>query len=423
MILFFILFMASLAALNYSVSRAVGYPPVIFAILWTVLLSGIFLSGDFFYPISEVTLALYSLGAFMFSVGGLLVYSIYQNRPATDLPDNPRNTSYTNRIFDISLIVLLISFPFYWRHLQQLGTALDIEDFWIGLRVQTSSGDESEAGFGIYAYLAAFSTFISLAAYYENDGTRYQRLRAYALILVSLTYHVLTASRLAAMITVFGVIGVTLVRHGGIRVRSLIIGLLIFVLIFTVPAVLLGKGGSRDNNISENASSLTESLKIYSLGGLVAMNDVVIHPENVESNWRSLRFFTTVANSMGANYDLPTSNLDYTLTPQPTNVYTIYFPYFQDYGWFGTAVILFILGSFTTWVYILAINGDPQASVLYGLIFAVLLLSGASEPFLTSISYWIQAFIFTFLMFKLPILWKRDKSIPADTLQSTLPLS
>ncbi|MBK5225501.1 MAG: oligosaccharide repeat unit polymerase [Thermoleophilia bacterium] len=423
MILFCIIFMASLAAFNFKVTRILYYPPTFFAALWAALLFALFISGDFFYPISDLTLVLYSLGVFMFSMGGLLVFSLYPNRPRTNMSGNPRDISFTNRFLDLGLLVLLLAFPFYWRYLQQIGAASGFEDFWIGLRTQTGSGEQGNMGFGIYAYLTAFSTFISLAAYYVNDGTLYQRFRAYALIAVSLTYHVLTVSRLGAMITIFGIVGVTLVRYGRIRIRSLIVGIIIFVLIFSVPALLLNKGGSRETDISENVVSLTENFKVYVLGGLVAMDEVVIHPESIESNWRSLRFFITIANRLGSNFDLGSSNLDFTLTPLPTNVYTIYFPYFQDYGWAGTAFIMFILGAFTTRVYILAINGDPQAAVLFGLIFGSLILSCASDLFMISISYWIQAYVFTFLLFKLPLYWRDHESIPSDTFQKIRPLS
>ncbi|MHB1055056.1 MAG: O-antigen polymerase [Thermoleophilia bacterium] len=418
MIFLFITFILFVAAFNNWVTHSIYYPPTLFALLWATLLLALFLSGDFFYPIADVTLLLYSIGVFMFSIGGLLVISIYPNRPRPNRSDNPCVFSFTNRFLDIGLLVLLLALPFYWRFLQALGTASGIDDFWFGLRVQTSSGEQGSAGFGIFGYLAAFSTFISLAAYYVNNGTHYQRFRAYTLIVVSLTYHVLTASRLGAIITIFGIVGVTVIRYGRIRLKSLIIAIIVFILIFSVPAVVLKKGGSQENDISENAVSLTESFKVYVLGGLVAMNEVVIDPESIDSSWRSLTFFTTIANRMGSNLHLPSSNLDYTLTPLPTNVYTIYFPYFQDYGWAGTAFIMLILGSLTTWVYILAINGDSSAAVLYGILFGCLLLSCATEPFMTSLSYWIQAFIFTFLMFKLPRYWQGQILVPTNTIQN-----
>ena len=423
MIIFFVIFMATLTVFNFMVTRSIYYPATFFTALWTVYLSALFLSGDFFYSISDMTCAIYSLGVFMFSSGSLLVFFIYQKKPATELPVSKRDTTFANRCLDIGLVVLLLAFPFYWRHLQQLGTIMDIEDFWISLRAQTSSGDKSAEGFGIFAYLAALSTFLSWAAYYENNGTLYKRFRAYSIISVSLAYHVITVSRLGAMITVFGLIGITVVRNGRIRLKSLLLGITIFVLIFSAPALILNKGGSLDSSISENIVSISESFQLYALGGLVAFDDVVNHPDNIESNWYSLRFFTTIANSLGANYDLPPSTLEYTLTPLPTNVYTIYFPYYEDYGLIGIVIIMFIMGALTTFVFIWALNGGPQAGVLYGLIFASLILTSVSEPFLTTISYWIQAIAFTYFIYKLPYLWHSRESTQMLTRKDALPLS
>ncbi|MHB8792312.1 MAG: O-antigen polymerase [Thermoleophilia bacterium] len=424
MLIFFIILMVSIAALNFLVTKSFRYPPSYFAVIWAIFLFALLISDNFFYPVSLKTLTIFTLANVMFSLGGLLVISMYQNnRKATALIRNPRDTLFVKRFLDISLLLLLLSLPIYWQHLQQLSTNLAIEDFWISLRTQTASGDSSEQGFGIFAYLTAFSTFIAIAACYENNGSPFMRLRAYALITISLIYNVLTVSRLGAVVTIFGVIGVILIRDGRIKIRTLLIGFIVFSLVFSVPAMILKKGGSLENDISENTATIFESFQLYSLGGLVAFDSAVDSRENIETNWLSLRFFSTLANSFGADFDPPSLILDYAFTPQPTNLYTMFFAYYFDFGFAGLAVLMFIFGALTTWIYLRAINGDAQAAILYGLIFASLLLSSANEPFLTTISYWMQAILFTFVFYKLPLYWNNGDSSPDHSRSETLLLS
>jgi len=93
----------------------------------------------------------------------------------------------------------------------------------------------------------------------------------------------------------------------------------------------------------------------------------------------------------------------YTDTPLPTNVYTIYYTYFLDYGYLGVFILMFIIGIFSSLVFKRAyIKKEKIYIFLYGMVFAGLIISCANEFFFTTVSYWIQAIIFLYIIYRFP---------------------
>lgn len=405
----FIVIFFLLSLLNLRLVRSVLYPPFIFSALWTVLLTLLLLSGDAFYPLSATSLFLQFLGILSFSAGGVLAM-LNAGTAGRQASDRHETSSLVSLFITGGFVILLVALPFYLRFLTGVQNIAGLEDFWVAIRWQTSSNPEGQTSFGIFSYINAFATFLSLAALYEMDKSLKSRLKTVAVISVTLLFHILTVSRLGAMITIFGLVGLALIRPGKAPVKQIAVLALIFIMIFSIPAVLLGRGGSVDYSVAENVTGITESFQVYTLGGLVAFDNFVKDDSIVEIDWMTLRFFALVGNQMGAGIKLDSMVLEATATPSLTNVYTTFLPYYNDYGWPGIAFFSAVAGFITTWVFRSATREDHQFGVLYGLVFAALLLTSANEPFYTSISYWIQAFVFTFIFFKLPDIMTRQRT-------------
>ena len=178
--------------------------------------------------------------------------------------------------------------------------------------------------------------------------------------------------------------------------------------VFTVPAVLLNKGGNPLKSVGENASGVLESLRHYTVSGLVAFNDVV-EDANVLPRWSSLRFFFALGRDLGLDVDVPPIVLPFAPTPALTNIYTIYGTYLADFGLIGVGVLLTLHGFVVTMLYQAAIRGRPEAVILFGLAIAALAVSAAADSFLVALSYWIQAVLCTLAVYRWPLL-ARDRS-------------
>ncbi|HHV61378.1 MAG TPA: oligosaccharide repeat unit polymerase [Firmicutes bacterium] len=409
MIVVFAIMLAMLACINACIARSFLYPPAVFAALWSGLLFALAVSGDVFYTISPETMLVYLLGATAFSMGGFIALVLWRDRSDPRPILSPSRRAFVRRMLGIGLILLTLAFPFYWHRLQRLSAESDFTNFWVGVRYQIAYGE----GLGVFGYLIALARFLALIAFYENDGSRTGRTLTFAIIVLAFIYDLLTVARVGLYALIFGLIGISWMRSRRVTLKPLLAGIAAFLPAFAGAAVVLGKGGNVNATVTENLAGVLRSLQVYALGGLVAFDKVVRDPWSFQGpRITTLRFFFAVANALGAHFDLPRVIPQYTMTPAPTNVYTIYFSYFLDYGWVGVGIIMFILGNITARLYQAAARGNPQAVILYGVMFWSLMVSCAAEGFFISLSYWIQAVLYTFLLYHWPLSWGRYGRLP-----------
>lgn len=382
----------SLIYINYYVSKSFLYPPTIFVTLWSLALFFLILSGDFFYPISEYTLLIFTCGSVALSLGGLFAMQ-YRYRVVHHVCDR------TSKILDVILIFLIIIFPFYIIRLRELSEMSGIDIFFVGLRAQTSTGLKEDEGFGIFGYIGAIANFSALAAFSETFRLSYSKRKAWCLLIIAFLFNLASGGRVGAYVLLFSLALVYMLKKG-IKLKMVFITVFTFILAFSVPAALLGKGASLESSLSENVTTAIESLHIYTLAGLVAFDQAILNPGEIASNNRTFMFFFALFKAVGFDINLGSSNLDYIGTPWLTNVYSIYFPYYSDFGLPGLVAIMFLLGFFLTVFYRFAILGGPEFIFFYGLSSGLLLLTLSSEPFLTGLSYLIQAMIFVLILYK-----------------------
>ena len=89
---------------------------------------------------------------------------------------------------------------------------------------------------------------------------------------------------------------------------------------------------------------------------------------------------------------------EYVWVPLPTNVYTIFQPYFEDFKYKGVAFFAMFLGVVSGWLYRLSRNGNGFGKCGYSLMVYVLALQFFQENFFISIVHVIQFFFFIYLM-------------------------
>ena len=414
--------LAALAAINRCIAGSWLYPPALYSAYWSGLLIALYASGDAFYPISLTTVMLLFLGKLAFSLGGLLVLFSLGRRSWSRLPNpDPRRKIIVRHILDTGLLLLLAALPFYWALLQNASEKSGMDDFWVGIRYQTVEATDGEE-FGVFSRIRYFSAVLALIAVNEFDGKR-QRWRPVALILVSMMYLVFSMGRFDAVMLIFSLLGVYWIRSNRINARSaLIVGVLVLVLFVTV-GVVLNKGGSTSATLSENLQLIYKDIQLYVLGGIVAFDQYVAGVVPIETGL-TFRFFTALAKVFNANIHVPLLTQAWTDTPRPTNVYTVYFPYYSDFGSLGVMVIMFALGGIATLVYLAARRGHPLSVILYGHLFGCLFLTNFTYPFLTSLSTWLQLIVITWAIYSVPLtllLPKESSSPTADSSNGTPP--
>jgi oligosaccharide repeat unit polymerase len=391
--------LACLSIMNYVHSKSYLYPPVIFSTVWAFLLLGLVLSGQVFYPLSFLALTIFFFGALAFSIGGLTALHITTHQRSADTVFSlDYGKSFINKVLNLGLVAQLAIAPLYFRQLKAMSSQSGAESLMVGVRLLTVLGTGKEASFGVFAYLIAIVTFLALVAFYECDDTFANRARAALYILIALVYQIMSASRTGAVLAVISLVIIAIIKSGRIRLRTAVAGVVVFLLVFSIPAVLLNKGGSLEQTVAENFYGIAESVRNYTLPSLVAFDQTLVAAEP-SGKLLSFRFFYALAHALGAKIDVPSPILEYTYTPLPTNVYTMYYFFYSDFGLAGTAIVMFALGILCTCVYLYAMNGEPRGVFLYAMVAASLILSGLNEPFLSAASFWIQAVLFVFIIY------------------------
>jgi oligosaccharide repeat unit polymerase len=405
----------TLAVFNYYIAGTYLYPPVIFSVFWAVLLFVLALSGNMFYSISHSTLFIYLMGALAFSAGAIVPVMMRRIKKPKAYNLKTIKNKYSDVIINIGLIASIFVFPYYCFKLYQIASSSGFSNLWVGLRYATVYGG---ASIGWLTYFVAFVRFLAVFSYIESKNVKSRKIRAYILIVLSLMYDLLSMGRTAAFSLILVLLGVKVVLEKKVSFKSILIFAIISFIVFAIPAVLLGKGGSIGNSLSENVRGVSNSLTVYLLGGVVAFDNVVKNPGLYAGPIiTTFRFFLALLNRIGiGHYDLPRFVSMVTYTPSPTNVYTIYFSYFLDYGNMGIFIFLFIIGFFSSIVFINAYFKSSKISTfLYGMVIAALLVSNGGEAFFSALSSWLQAGIFLFFVYKLSTLIGSPVKDPEQT--------
>jgi oligosaccharide repeat unit polymerase len=411
----FILGFALLLSINLRVTKSTLSPPVLFAGVWLISLIALFLSGDTFFDISLKTLSVYLIGALFFSIGAILGQSSEGPRALPALvPIRQRNLqqSYHYLFLDAILLLLLAGLPFYWRYIQEQFGVSGGQLILAQIRMQAVQLSGKAQSFNLINNFPVIATFVAAVLYYDNDGTAPKRWRFYLAFILAAVYGSMEGSKKPIAVLMLTIFFIASIRERRIHVFKALTVLCIGVVVFSAGLTVVNFAYMRT---PLNMDTLGTTLAVdegYWLGSLVAFNQIVADRAAIESTQRVDRFFLETANSLGANYYVPSLHAAYTdiSTAQNTNTYTIYFTYYKDYGWLGTAAFMFFIGFVAGSIYNKAKHGDPVPVLIYAMVATTILFSIQSEGFLTGLNGYIKAFLFFIFIYKvLPLLRHRRR--------------
>ncbi|HEY7618076.1 MAG TPA: O-antigen polymerase [Terriglobales bacterium] len=399
--------LALLAILNRCLASSFLYPPALFAGVWTLYLTLLWLSGESFFQIGEDTLSFYFCAALAFSLGGLCVRVFWRPGPGaltvpfTTVP--PERQAALHCVLDGLLIILVAALPVYWRYVVRLASQAEIGDLWAAIRLQMIvEGTENTGALRFMDNLVVLALILALIAYYEDDGTRRRRIRTCLAVGLAFVYTFTTATRASGVTLVLCLLALHWLKHRRVTRRALLSLLLVFVIMFSTLGILLRKGEAQpEATLAENVSALVDGFLWYSLGGIVAFDAVFHEPTRVPPTQSVFRPLLLVANKLGANLDIPPLHAEYIpIGPaKDMNVYTMYFSYFPACGRARTMLVMFILGFATTAIYDLASAGNRTATFVFAVLFAGIVLSAFAENLISSMNFTAKLLLVTWALY------------------------
>ena len=386
---------ALLIAVSYLRFRDPLYPTVIHAGIWGTVLFLYCLSAESFRPLSSQTLFILVSGIVVFAMGCYLA-------TWRDVPQHPSRmlvfdrTRWLGTLFWLNLGLLPICFWLAWR----AAASGPSQSFLVNLRIleTTQSGDRF-----LWAYvvlLAVLSSGLHLMAI-KRSAVPTGRLRFAISLAVAFGYCLLNTGRTWFFLLLIFLVGIALLTGRLKAGKALLYSALLAFSFFVLIAVLLGKGGDVNASAADNVAGIGKAFDVYLLGPLPSLDTFVRHQESMRLGDNILRSFWVAMDKLGfETHPLPLVN-EFVNVPYPSNVYTIYRPYFDDFGLLGAVGIQFFLGLMHG-----ALYRKRFASRFFLCIFAISLYPLAmqffEDQYMSLLSLWLQTVVILFVLTREP---------------------
>jgi oligosaccharide repeat unit polymerase len=203
----------------------------------------------------------------------------------------------------------------------------------------------------------------------------------------------LFTGRTLAFIILTSLLGIALLKPTFSVRQALIFGVG-GVSIFISGALLLNKTGGADVGSSDFFTAISEIFVSYLLGSLPAFSQFLSELQDPTYGQELFRTVYVILYKVGITTQLPVDlTKEFTNIPFSTNVYTIFHPYIQDFGYFGLLFMVFI-GYLNGYVYVGAFKrGSEFMRVLYCLLMYPIFMSFFADQYFSLLSMWVQILV------------------------------
>jgi oligosaccharide repeat unit polymerase len=276
---------------------------------------------------------------------------------------------------------------FAWKALEIADSAPFTESTLINLRIALTGERDDLQTYGVLGYLLPVS-FSSTLVELSMSRRKGFEPRGWLALLVSLCYAVLATGRTFLFLLLIAIAFVALLQR---RIRALTMlwaGLVLIGGGFFGLGWLFNKIGEDSPNV--NALSAVDALSLYLLGSLAALDHFLVHgTSSLEWGLNSFRSVMAALSAAGLDVTVVPLVKDYVFVPEPTNVYTVYLPYLQDFGVIGVLLFLALFGWLHALLYRAATTQDPRMAVLYALSMYPLLMQFFQDQYLSLLTTWV----------------------------------
>lgn len=386
-----LLILAFVSILNWWRYRDVFYPAFAQSAVWLVLLVLLWVFRADFDPVHGATLAVVASGVVAFSLG-CLVFTFghrpcFRPAPAFRVPASGAALAL--------LAVTGLSLPVVLFMAYQMATSGPTDLPFLNLRFAVAKVEEEAPGsvYGLFIYvfqLAYFSAALQVMLWVNGRQTR--RVWVLAAILIALAYGVLSTGRSILIGMMMTLIMIPMVQRS-LSVRKTLGG---FVLLsgglFIGLGWLMGKGGHLGLDASELLEILGDTFRIYLLSSVPALDHALQQASPLEMGENSFRSVFALLHAIGFDVGVRPLVQDFIDVPYSTNIYTLYLPYYKDFGWMALPLVQFVFGVAYGALY-RAVSGDRTnlaAVFLFAYAFWPLLGQFGGDPYFSLLSQWVQ---------------------------------
>lgn len=362
-------------------------PWMLTIIVWAAIMIMTQMQNDVLYPVTSQFTTSLSLWLPIFVISSLFTYMLLPSVADTDkacVSEIPFNKLLFNFFWGISILIT----PLYLYKVLQIIMQFDLADMLYNLRLLAVHGNESY-GFLNYCFVINQALFLTAVWRYPNMKL-WKLLTIYAVNFMSCFAIMEKGGFFLIVLTTMFV----LFERGIIKMRTIGVSMLVIVVLFFFINFMRSEQ-STDNEMKE--TTFIDFFAIYVLSPPVAFGRL---SQDLDGQFGAHTFqvIYLFLNRFGGHFELNQKLQDFVYVPLPTNVYTIFQPFYQDFGYAGVAYFAMVYGVASGVLYRQFRNGSGFGRCMYSYFVYVLILQFYQENIFMSLVYFSQLTFFVWLM-------------------------
>ncbi len=390
-----IIILFSILAISYLCLKIGDFfsPWIITTMIWLAIVVLFQLSGDLLYPLQDRFYTCVIIWVALMSVTSIITYYAFPAKSGFQQPQGTtpiqQDLNINNFFFTVFFVISMVCTPLYLYNIYKIISMFGTEELFFNLRVLANEGEKSMVQ-TILTYVGAINQALFVICIWRYP--KGNKLILTAVILANLMCSIAIMEKGVLFFMLFVTLFV-LYEKRRIKISSIAFWSIVLLLVFYGINVL---------RTPENAAkepTFVDFFNVYILSPSVAFERA---QEKLTEQFgsRSFAFIYALITRLGlGNFVVEPKLQEFVYVPIPTNVYTIFQPFFQDFGYKGVAFFATVYGTFTGWLYRQCNNGGAISKCVYAYVIEILILQFYQENLILSMSMMIQyCFVFFFVL-------------------------
>lgn len=365
---------------SYLPKRQIFSPWNTTLIVWIIILTLYTFVHKELYAVSEQFVYGLTIWVFTFVITSAVTFVVFPSYKKSPWKVCEKNV-------DIITLITLILVPMaVYKAVQHAFMLGSPEGIFSTLREQAVNPEENQLGIVKY-----FVYVINVLLIIEISREKRRKWRLRLVILFCFLFFIATIAKITLFMYIFSSLYL-LYENKRISLKPILIGSIF--LIALVPIMYLLRSGNDQETDTELVANL---IIIYMISSIVAFGNIT-PCSSLQWGETSLRFFYSFLHMLGVNVDVSKTTLqDFCYTPLPTNVYSVLFPYYKDFGHVGIFAFALIEGIMIGIIYKYSKTGNNLMKYLYAYIFTLLIMQFMDEQIFQGLSSIIQMTVLIFI--------------------------
>lgn len=365
--------------------------------IWGLILGLYYLLDTDLYPITKQFYICFLLWLPIFCLCAIATYMLSSR---SDYGMTTGGIDFNKSLFLLFFGISLIITPLYVYRVIQIVTMFGTEDLMTNVRTLAVYGE----GQGILNYSAVINQALFVVALWAHP-----RIPIWQIVVLGLAclMNSLAIMEKGMMFFVFVSTMFVLFEKKVIRIRTILTFSILIIILFYI--FNLGRAG--EDSDYQKEETLFDFFTMYALSPPVAFCQLSpeVIPQFGTNTFETVYLFLQ---RFGADVVVKDKLQEFVFVPVSTNVYTIFQPFFIDFGYRGVAFFAAVYGCLCGFLYRLFRNGNGAGTCLYTYAVDVLLLQFYQENVFLSMIFVLQFTFFIVLLTQQKIKFQLSLSRP-----------